>query len=356
MSTPTFNGVRIDQLPQISGLTGNELIPLSQNGIVFSVLSAALRNSNVYVQGSPPPAAASDDLWINTAQGNALFYWSGSAWDPASDDRLPTDDEKAALTAAGIVFGDVVATRGWASNEFETSADADDFKDDVVAYGASSSNAPDLTFPTANTRVYSFRCTSISAISATVPTTNRRTGDLLFFRNVNGSPTVQLGSVYQSTVGSAPAYVALVYDGVQWQVLETSLDNSLGAAQPSLASTVVIAGAGATSVTLTDAEFATKASVYRRFSVSAGTFANTIQFTAPPAGPPAVTNTTKMLYVRLEFAASGVQTIDVEVWNGASFTAVDSIVSNDGDDEAAYLTIYWPTPGTPQLLAGIYPA
>lgn len=49
--------------------------------------TASTKNAN-FVQGAAPTATRQDDLWIDTANGNLLMRWNGSAWVPAEDQRI----------------------------------------------------------------------------------------------------------------------------------------------------------------------------------------------------------------------------------------------------------------------------
>lgn len=68
-----------------------------------SILAVSNQNVDVYYQSSAPSSGVSlGDLWFNTAQGNRLYRYSGSAWVDVADARISTSltNAASAVTAA----------------------------------------------------------------------------------------------------------------------------------------------------------------------------------------------------------------------------------------------------------------
>jgi hypothetical protein len=70
-------------------------------------LPAGAGGATVFVQGTAPTANRVNDLWVDTAAGNAIFTWTGAAW---AAQQFGTGAIAAnAITAALIAAGTVVA-------------------------------------------------------------------------------------------------------------------------------------------------------------------------------------------------------------------------------------------------------
>jgi hypothetical protein len=64
---------------------------------IASIVAAAGTTSTVFVQSSEPTANSINDLWLDSDDGFKPYYWSGTDWEDATDERLP--DAIAAITA-----------------------------------------------------------------------------------------------------------------------------------------------------------------------------------------------------------------------------------------------------------------
>lgn len=84
------------------------------------VVPPGTSGNTVFTQGTAPVALAVNDLWVDTALGNAVFIWSGAAWVPfqwganaiangaITTGLLAANAVTAAKLAAGIVYAGIV--------------------------------------------------------------------------------------------------------------------------------------------------------------------------------------------------------------------------------------------------------
>lgn len=95
----------------------NELI--AQDVAIAAVQTALANKNSIFVQASAPTANATNDLWLDSDDGNKPYRWSGSAWEAVQDvgaayailglnsDGTVADDK---VVTASIEAGDVLGT------------------------------------------------------------------------------------------------------------------------------------------------------------------------------------------------------------------------------------------------------